>query len=64
MVHLSETAGVGSHVTQDDMSPAVWEQLLQLSVCAGGGDIVTGQEAGTIQRRDVQQIDANNGTTW
>lgn len=54
MVHLSETAGVGRHVTKDDVSPAVGEQLQQLGVRAGVSDIMTGQEVGTIQRLYVQ----------
>ena len=64
MVHVSEAAGVGCHVAQDDMSLAAGEQLLQLGMCRGVGDIMVGQEVGTVKRWYVQQIDANNCATW
>lgn len=64
MVHLSEAAGVRCHVAQDDVSPAIGEQLQQLGVRGGVGDILKRQEVGAVQRRYVQQIDANDCTTW
>lgn len=48
MVHLPETAGVGRHVAQDDVSAAAGEQLQQLGLRGGVGDVVAGQEAGAV----------------
>lgn len=42
VVHLSEPAGVGRHVAQDDMSLAAGEQLQQLGMCGGVSDIMIG----------------------
>lgn len=64
MVHFPEPAGIGRHVAQDDMSLAVGEQLQQLGVRDRVGNIMTGQEVGTVQRWYVQQINANNCTMW
>lgn len=64
VVHVSEAAGVRRHVAQDNMSLALGEQLLQLAVSGGVGDIMTGEEVGAIQRWYVEQIDANNCSTW
>lgn len=64
MVHLSETAGIGRHVAQDDMSMVVGEQLQQLGVCGRVSDIETGQEEGTVQGWYIQQINTDNSPTW
>lgn len=64
MVHLFKAACIGRHVAQDDVSLPARQQLQQLRVCGGVGDIVTGQEVGTIQRRDVEEINTNNGAEW
>lgn len=64
VVHVSEAAGVGCHVAQNDVRPAAGEQLLQLGACGRIHDIMTRHKVGTVERRDVQQIDANNRATW
>lgn len=64
VVHVSEAAGVGRHVAQDDMSLALGEQFLQLAVRGGVSDIVIGEEVGPVQRWYVEQVDADNCSTW
>ncbi|MEQ2230164.1 hypothetical protein ILYODFUR_026477 [Ilyodon furcidens] len=64
VVHVSEAAGVGRHVAQDDVSLTLGEQLLQLGVRGGVGDIMTREEVGTVQWWYVEQINANNCSTW
>lgn len=64
VVHVSEAAGVGCHVAQNYVRLAAGEQLLQLGTRGRIRDILTRQEVGTVERRDVEQINANNRATW
>lgn len=63
VVHLTETRGVGRHVTEDDISKATRQEPLKLSVGGGASDVLIGQKACAIKRGNVQEVDPDDSTT-